>query len=411
MSIPGPNPSWSVQPASGYQINSTAISADGTRMITGTSIEGGSAAGFGIYCYGTTDGRTGTLLWSDLLGRTAYDGIFWVAMSANGQYAAAGGAYTNTGSGFVRIYNVAQGASSRVEFATSSRVNEIEMSADGTYVVAVYGSTVALYSRLSGSYQLAATQVLANDYVRTCAISPDGTWIVAAGQKDSGDLGSEPRQSPALQATVSPGFLTIYINQQGTLEPATSRLPAAGVLRVVMSGAFIAASTQDGTIYMYSHVFFPDWEQAWTFKPSGVSVGVSYALAIAPGQDGNYYVAAGCNNPGSSPSSGWIYVVKNLPVGGLFQPQLMWIKPTQYAPNPATNMDANATYVTAGDGQPIGGGQETPGNFYLFDAMTGNLYWSYPTSIMNWAMAINARGTACFGGSDNGFVYYWGSPA
>jgi len=409
MPISGPTPNWQIQPSPGYQINSTAISADGTRMIAGTSIEEATAAGVGIYCYGTTDGASGTLLWSDPLGQPAYDGVFWVAISSDGRYAAAGGSYAKTGSGFVRIYDVSAGASSRVEFPTSSRVNELEMSADGTYVVAVYGSTVELYQRAAGTYVVAATQVLTNDYVRTCSISPDGTWIVAGGQVDSANLDPEPRHARSLADSASPGFVAIFINQQGTLEPATTRNPAAGVLRVVLSGAFIAASTQDGTLYLYAQVFFPDWEQAWSFKPA-VTIGYSYALGLAPGSDGNYYIAAGGNNVGVSPSTGWLYLVKNVPTGGLFQPQQLWIRSLEYAPNPATNMDGSAIYVTAGDGEPVTGG-ETSGNFYLFDAMGGGLLWSFPTSIMNWAMAINTKGTACFGGSDDGYVYYWGSPA
>lgn len=131
MPVPGPNPSWSAQPRPGYQINSTAISADGSVMITGTSIEGANGGDFAVYCYQTEDGSGGTLLWSDPLGREAYEGVFWVAMSADGRYAAAGGSYETEGSGFLRLYSVGGGASSRQEFATTSRINQVEMSADG----------------------------------------------------------------------------------------------------------------------------------------------------------------------------------------------------------------------------------------------------------------------------------------
>jgi hypothetical protein len=50
MPIAGPTPSWTQTPNSGFQINSTALSADGSVLLTGTSIESKSSNGFAVYC-------------------------------------------------------------------------------------------------------------------------------------------------------------------------------------------------------------------------------------------------------------------------------------------------------------------------------------------------------------------------
>jgi hypothetical protein len=399
MAIPGPTPGWSAQPRAGYQINSTAISADGSVMITGTSAEFGSADDFGIYCYQTTDGSSGSLLWSDPLGRPAFDGVFWVAMSADGRFAAAGGSYETGGGGFLRLYSVTAGASSRQEFATTSRVNEVEMSADGSVVVAVYGDRADVYTLVDGRYQPLGSQTFADCYVRSCGLTPDGVWIVVGGESRSG----EPVSSRG-------GMVAVLLNDQGTLQVAASMSPAYRVLRVVIAGAFVAASTAGGTVALYYRVMGPAYQEAWTTS-AGRPLGDVYALAIAQ-TDAGTFVGAGGNAPGTSPEAGWVFVIQNVPSGAGFAPVMCWIQPTTYAPNPATNFDAAGSYLTAADGEPTGSA-ETAGHFYLYDAMSGAPAWSAPygTSLMNWAMAINAAGSACFGGSDDGCVYYWGRPS
>lgn len=399
MAIPGPNPGWSAQPRAGYQINSTAISADGSLMLTGTSSEFGSADDFGIYCYQTPDGSRGNLLWSDPLGRVAVDGVFWVAISADGRYAAAGGAYEKEGSGFLRLYSVAGGPSSRQEFATTSRVNEVEMNADGSVVVTVYGDCADVYTLVDGRYQLLGSQVYANSYLRSCGITADGVWIAVGGESNAG-----------APVTSRGGMVSVLVNDRGSLQVASAMAPACRVLRVVIAGAFVAASTAGGTVSLYFRVMGAAYQEAWTTSP-GKPMGDVYALAIAQ-TDAGTFVGAGGNASGTTPEAGWVFLIQNLPSGGAFSPVLRWIQPTAYAPNPATNFDAAAAFLTAADGEPTGSG-ETAGHFYLFDAMSGTPAWPAPlgTSLMNWAMAINAAGTACFGGSDDGYVYYWGRPA
>lgn len=252
-----------------------------------------------------------------------------------------------------------------------------------------------MYALANGQYRIMGSQVYPDCYARSCGITPDGVWIVVGGEAHS----SAPVSSRG-------GVVSVLINSQGTLQVASAMAPTSRVLRVVIAGAFVAASTTGGTVSLFFRVMGPVYQEAWTMSPSK-PVGDIYALAIAQ-TDGGTFVGAGGNATGTDPAAGWAFVIRNVPSGPSFTPEELWIQPTTYAPNPATNFDAAAVYLTAADGEPSGSG-ETAGSFYLYDAMSGALAWSapYSTNLMNWAMAFNAAGTACFGGSDNGFVYYW----
>ena len=399
MAIPGSAPSWTAQPHSGFQVNTTAMSADGSVLLTGTSLEYSTSDQFGVYCY-TPDGNAGRLLWSDPLDRDAQDGVFWAAVSADGRYGAAGGSYTDE-AGFLRLYSIANGPASRQEFSTSGRVNEVEMSADGSMVLAVYNERADLYQLVNGSYRLAGSQTFAGFYLRTCGITPDGTWAVVGGDvdTDTGDVASPDASNP--------GIVAMLLWDSGSLQAVGRGAPGDGVRRVVISGRFVAASTRSGTISLWSRVMGPVWQHEWTFSPTP-PVGIIYALAIAQ-PDEVVWIGAGGNATGPGETGGKVFVVQGVPNDAGFTPKQLWMNSTVYPPNPATGFDAQARCLTAADGDPTKAG-ETKGNFYLFNAQTGQVIWSLETSLMNWSMVINPAATACFGGSDDGLIYYWGSP-
>lgn len=100
-----------------------------------------------------------------------------MAASGNGEYVAASGRYSST-SGFVRAYSVTGGVSSRFEYQTASRVNQISLNYDGSVLLAVDTDNIYLFSLISGQYQL-TSQISLDAYVDTCDISQDGQWIVA----------------------------------------------------------------------------------------------------------------------------------------------------------------------------------------------------------------------------------------
>lgn len=410
------NPNWQLTPHAGYQLNSVGLSDDGAYLITGTGIEYGEESDFAVYAY-STDGSSTTRVLLDSIGVDSKQGVFWVAISGNAQFGAAGGTYGTQGQGFLRAYTVKVGPIATImKVTTPARVNEVEMSYNGYAFAAVYGDTVALYTFNGAIYQLAGTQELTGYYVRSVAISKDGQWIVAGGQVDSGGTLAAAAPGRKQEAASDGGGIVVLLqNDGGVLRTVATFYPGSGVLRVVCTpdGQFFAASTKDGHVNLYSRSYsISSGTPVWSFTPSGITVSLTYALAIAYSASGDVFVGAGSNDPQSpSPQSGYAYMVQSVPGGSTgFQPVQLWTYPLQFAPNPGMNMDANATLLTATDGEPSGGSSETPGNFYLFDVTSGRLWWQYPTSIMNWPMTVNALGSAALGGSDDGSLYYWGAP-
>ena len=408
------SPNWSVTPYAGLQVNSTAISDDGQNLITGTSAEYDSSDNFAVYYY-KTDGSTATLAWQDSLGQNIQQGVFWVAISGDGNYGAAGGQY-GTGKGFLRTYNMATGVSSKQEFPYTSRINEVEISSDGSAIVAVESSNIQFYTLSASGYTQVATETIQGGYMRSCSITPNGQYLVAAGEvySDSDDT-KDYRQKDSSDG--STGILYLYENVNGALNYLGHYEADYGILRVVMSrdGKYFAASTKEGQVLLFANPItkqdklFP----LWIYTNPDYQLGLSYALAICNTPSGELYIASGGNYvPSSNPSYGYSYMLKNVNN----TPQRLWINKLDYCPNPGMNMDANANFVTSADGQPIFNDKdsatppsETQGNFYLFNAQTGSQYWKYTTSLMNWPMTINSGGSAVFAGSDNGTVYYWSS--
>ncbi len=405
-------PNWTVTPYAGLQVNSTAISDDGYNLITGTSAEYDSSDNFAVYYY-KTEGSTATLMWQDSLGQNIQQGVFWVAISGDGGYGAAGGQY-GSGKGFLRTYNMSAGVSSRQEFSYTSRINEVEISTDGSAIVAVESANIQFFTKGSSGYTQAATETIPGGYMRSCGISSDGQYLVAGGEVYSDeDEASGYRHKDATSS--STGILYFYGNVNGTLSYLGHYEADYGILRVVISqdGKYFAASTKEGQVLLFAN---PITKQdklmpLWVYTNPDYQLGLSYALAICNTLGGELYVASGGNHvPSSNPAYGYAYMLKN--VNGA--PQRLWINKLDYCPNPGMNMDAYANFVTSADGQPIFSDEdtgtppsETPGNFYLFNAQTGSEYWKYTTSLMNWPMTINPGGTAVFSGSDNGGIYYW----
>lgn len=422
------DPQWFFTPCAGLQINSTALSNDGTQLITGTSSEYGSSNDFAIYSY-QTNGSTYTENWSDSLGSNITQGVFWVAMAGNGTQCAAGGEY-GSGKGFLRTYNVSQGIASRQEFDTSGRINEVEINTYGSQIVAVEEGNIHYLSLNAGSYSDSVTSI-SSVYLRSCDISDDGTWVVVGGESDSSaSARTLGRQTSETQA--STGLFYLYQGVNGQLIQRGSFTATSGILRVALShdGQYAAASTKSGEVLFFNFVraYSAQLTPEWTYTATDVSIGMSYALSICH-TSGMVYVGVGGNHAGTSaegdgsttPPFGYSYMLQSTfdCSTNQYYGNRLWIYPLQYCPNPGMNMDANANYVTSADGEPIfsssktsaGTTSETPGNFYLFDVKNGTLYWQYPTSLMNWPMAINSDGTAIFAGSDNGNVYYWGNPS
>ena len=70
-----------------------------------------------------------------------------------------------------------------------------------------------------------------------------------------------------------------------------------------------------------------------------------------------------------------------------------------------------ATLGSATDGKPDPGHEivESAGHSCLFDSVANRVSWSWPTSKVNWPMAIAANACAIVGAGDDGRVYSWAS--
>ncbi len=397
-------PDWQVVPHSPYQINSTAISERGERCVLGTSNEYDSGD-FGVYCY---DGY-GTQLWFDPIGENIYQGVFWVAISNDARVAIAGGANSQSGDrrGFLTAYAAADGSKLLNETLTG-RVNEVDISADGAVFVAATGNQLRLYRRQADGFELSDVYTLEQQYCISCGISADGARaVVGSYQSDDSSEGAA-------------GMVQLFDIVDGKLRPAGAASDRLGkILRVAIvdDGSWWGASTHDGRCAAFcDSSSLPYGQAAWVYTPPDKNLSVAYAFAICKTRGGRVLAACGANEPGAG--HGCIFAVDTVrfpsdPTG--YRAKLRWLHELQYDPNPGVNMDGEARFVTATDGQPgasqqprlPSGASESPGNFYLFDQQAGELLWQYPTSLMNWPMAISHAGNAVFAASDNGTAYYW----
>ena len=386
-------PVWTVTPQAGNQINSTAISGDGNRVILGTSNE--YAAGqFAVFCYDAT----GALLWQHpvtISAQPIYQGVFWVAISRDGKYAAAGGEISKQGQGFLFAYAV-DGGEILLDFATSARVNQVSLSEGGERLLAAFGNQAKLFKLEDRSYVLLDTYTVDDQaYINSAMLSNEGNRAVlsAIQYQDYGDSDSQSFGSVIALNVEDDKF---SFQDKTDLDTGPIRVS------IIDSGQWWGASLHDGSCVVMND--FSDTLPVWHYIPEE-QTDIAYAFSIVASASEGLYVSYGANIEDSK-YKGCIYALKSDVVYGAFKPELLWKGMTEFGVNPGVNMDLNAQYVTATDGTPDGH-DETAGNFYLFDHETGQQLWNVPTSMMNWPMSIAADGNAIFGASDNGDAYYW----
>ena len=387
-------PSWHTPTSSTLQVNSVAISANGQRCIYGSSSEFGTGQ-FDVYCY---DG-SGNQLWKKPFSQPdATQGVFWVAISEDGQFAAAGGEVEKHDNGLLTAYSVATG-NQLLNVSLSSRVNQVSLSADGQYLLAVFGGTIQLYSLndSQSAYDKTSEVNLSPYYLNSAVLSIGGQSAAVSAMMYSDDDSDSSTSGAVFNYNVDNGQL---------IEAAKHSLDNAGPMRVAITqnGECFGASLHDGSCIVYrpNNTLAPLWQ----FTPDVQNLSLAYALDMTLNDNGQLFVACGANLYDSE-NGGYLYLLTSRWQDDHYIPQQLWDTELQYAANPGVSLDSNATYVTATDGKPSDPPQESPGNFYLFDVLSGEQLWSYQTSQMNWPMMLAADASAVFGGSDDGAVYYW----
>jgi WD40 repeat protein len=363
-----------------YMVNSAAISDNASRVIGGTyyfpyagTKRVHTDGTFGVYCYDAAGHR----LWKDEF--EGDEGVYAVAISADGSVAAAGGLLTGglhstrSDKGMLRAYNAATGQTV-LDYADPQfkrRVNAVALSSQGDVLGVATKMAIYIFVRSQQGFPANPSSPFGHTKaVESIAIHPDGTWFAACG--DDGNV---------YTASVSGGNV-----QQPVMwtEPAhthfiTAAVSAASDMFVVGGGSIV---------YLFNRNSVASGPLAQCQIAQG---GPKAVRAVSISSDGMLITAVA--NQGQA----GVLVALNLSGGTLNQ---VWQRATNHNPN-STSMDGAAARFTVADGYP----DDKPGSFSLFDA-SGKL-WDHPTPKMSWPMVISADGAAITAGSDDNTLYYF----
>ncbi|WP_223788828.1 WD40 repeat domain-containing protein [Marinicella meishanensis] len=411
MTFQSPTPTWTIPPA---QVNSVAISDDGTRCVYGSSFERGQG-----YFYTYMVDNQGNQLWKQPIQRNTatYQGVYWVDISGDAAIVAAGGETVDyhedpscANPGFLQAF-VGTTGEKFLDITKPARINQVSLSHDGSYLAICYGQTVEVYKLKKliitpglTNYQFDSifTHTSTTYDINSCVISHDGSTVVAAAINwDANKSGSTDTHKGAI--------LSFSINDTTVSTLGTCDLTTAGPIQVAVTdnGSHWAASLHDGSCALVnnSNPSTLVWQHLAT-PATGYTLDLAYAVAIGINTSGNALVACGANLSGGT-KGGLLYLVEN--VSGTATAQ--WQAELSYGANPGVSMDHGTTHVTATDGKPVGQTTtESAGNLYLFKVADGSTVIQQPTFMMNWPMQISRDGSAVVGASDDGTVYYWKSP-
>jgi hypothetical protein len=180
---------------------------------------------------------------------------------------------------------------------------------------------------------------------------------------------------------------------------------------VAEDGSAYAAAGADGKAYYFDITAGGALAPRWAYNPPGKSacrwvhisddgslVSAVFSFGGGPGAatKGRVYLLGNIKNPGS---------------GKKFDHLWTGSKDTAHGPN-AVSMGTTAgskNHVTVADGIP----SILKGGFYLFDGSDGKNLWdsppdhNFPTTRMDYTVAMAADGSAVAGGSNDGNVYYF----
>lgn len=400
-SIPS-TPVWQRALSLTEQVNSCAISADGSRVVAGTSQEFGPGQ-FAVVCFDAA----GNTLWRRPVGTpAAYQGVFWVAISADGSTVAAGGEFAKGSNGFLVAFDGSTGDPLYANTDLPNRVNQVSLSDDGNMLLACYTNTIALFRRGSTlGFGPAGTVSVALGTIESAMISGDGTRVVA------GSIHYDNNATTG--ATTTSGIVvSAQVHPIGSFEGVTTTSFDSGVMRVAITAD---GSAWGGVLHDASCVCFlagAAVQPVWRYR-SELATDVAYAFGIAGSATGTVFLAYGVNLIPSAVDplapQGAVVSLTCDATAATPVPVQRWSINTRYAVNPGVTLDRAGALVSATDGKPDPGHEtvESAGNFYLFDNVANRQLWSFPTPKMNWPMAIAANGKAIVGASDDGHVYYW----
>jgi WD40 repeat protein len=392
-------PLWPVQ-TQGGEVNCVAISGNGYVVIAGTYyFKGPLPPALGTYAYDAS----GNSLWQYVTPPTPGDsGVYWVAVSRDGKWAASGGGNhkfpppTPLGIGYVLAHEVATGNTTTPLRANIGGVNVVALSGDGSYLVA--GADAAyVFARQGSAFGppvVLRNQVTAADAVVAAAMSDDGKWVVYGTSAGKVVLYANKPVSPPLAAPVSWSAPAKHYIKSIAMATDGSGFAVVTTNRANANGSPIECHAYFFSLTAGPYYFPTTGAPAWPVWPL---TGCNGTLSVAINANGSRVAAVGNVGPtGAVSGSVFFFDAQN-------NAQL-WVKPTQYGPN-CVSMDAAGQLVAAADGF------FSPGAFYLFDALGASkpitgLLPGQP-GVVSWTIQVSADGKAIAAGSDDAKVYYF----
>jgi WD40 repeat protein len=406
-------PLWEKRLSKIFWINSVAMSNDGKRVVAGTFIHDYDQRNgkflpnvqgrFGLHFFDDVLKAPTTPVepkWSDEF--DGCDGVYGVAISGNGQIAAASGWLEksgNTGLGLLRAYDVDGSSKDNVKFLLdcrtfNQRVSWVSLSEDGRVLAAV-ADDVYIYIREEKGFNPVPLRLgvggFANRYVTSVTVHPDGTWVAACD--NSGHVHVATIKSGAITSKVTwkapkeYPFLSVAI----TREEPVKFVVGGGNLVFLFD---LAKLMTNPDTYVPLEFDTAAGEPAGTVAPDKSDGRLQENVRwVAVSADGRL-VTAVLNRLNNGALAGKLIALTS-------ELKPLWDATINNNPN-STSIGGPAAYVTMADGWPT----SKPAKFYLFNA-NGDRLWEYDTCSMNWPMFINPAGTAIVAGSDDGTVYYF----
>jgi WD40 repeat protein len=388
---------WPVTNLNG-EVNCVATSGNGQIVIAGTYYFNVTASSKpGTYAYDAN----GTELWKDVTNPPLVggdQGFYWVAVSRDGKWAASGGgrhkiAPRTSLIGYVNAYEVATGTKTTLLSATNGGVNIVALSGDGSFLVA--GADAAyVFARTGATFAapvVLTNQVGATDSVVAVAISDDGTWMVYG---------------------TSAGKVVLVPNKAvpGVTGPVVWSAPSNHYVKSIAmatdgSGFTVATTNRANATPIECNAYFFNLNSSWPkyFPATQAPVwtwplaGCTGTLSIAVNANGSRVAAEGNIGNGAT-TSGLAFFFDTQSGAQLWSPP----RTTVHGPN-SISVDGAGSLVALADGF------QSPGQFYLFDALgatvpINGLLPNQP-GVVSWSIQISADGTSIAAGGDDGKVY------
>lgn len=407
-----------VRPPLPYLVNSVAIPDDGNRIIAGTfyyqywgTIEPETRGTYGIYAI---DRATGKRIWADEETHCC-QGVFAVAVSADGKVAAAGGLLSEQ-QGLLRAYQADNGSrlldyggirTSLPGNSRNVRVSCVSLSGDGKVLAAVADKIYVFFK--NGKTFDSSPVILAfsdafheNSLPTAVAVHHGGKWLAACDKKGN-----------VCAALLDAGKLGAIYRWRAPLVPINRAQPNGPTGPVEMLSAAVARNTDafaaGGNDYVYYFRLgdmmqhpepvaqYDTWDQIAPPPPANGTapqVPPRNVRWVAMSGDGSL-VSTVVNRYRNGGRNGSLLLLKS--ANGTLE--RVWEEELPHNPN-STSLDLDGTHVVASDGYPFG----TPGAFHGFD-VAGNSKWTYQTGNMNWPVVISGDGRWIAGGGDDGLVY------